>query len=261
VRGAFVDNDHDNDDDHDGDHDDAITHDTLLRGRVRLLQPRHGFRSSLDPILLAGFVEPPFGRFLDLGCATGALAFLLLAKDPAATGVGVEIQPRLAELAARGCEANGFASRFEVLKTDVRSPGLLPARAFDLIATNPPFRPLGTGVLPPLSEKAMANHEVTLALGEWLDIALGGLAFGGRLAVIFPFDREKELRDGLQVRGLFVCRSRAVVPEAGQPPKRVLVEARTQAAREQVEPALIVHHHQSYTEEVRRMLGEDGPGR
>jgi len=248
VREAFVDN-----------NDDGITHDTLLRGRVKLLQPRHGFRSSLDPILLAAFVEPPLGHFLDLGCATGALAFLLLAKDSAATGVGVEIQPRLAALAVRGCDANGFANRFEVLKTDVRSPGLLPARTFDLIAANPPFRPLGTGVLPPLSEKAMANHEVALTLTEWLDIALGALAADGRLAVVFPFDRRKELRAGLQARGLFVRRSRHVVPEAGQPPNRILVEARAGAVEEHMEAPLIVHHNQSYTAEVRRMLGEDGP--
>jgi tRNA1Val (adenine37-N6)-methyltransferase len=247
------------DSDHDDDNDDGITHDTLLRGRVKLLQPRHGFRSSLDPILLAAFVEPPLGRFLDLGCATGALAFLLLAKDPAATGIGVEIQPRLAELAVRGRDANGFADRFDVLKTDVRSPGLLPARAFDLVATNPPFRPLGTGVLPPLSEKAMANHEVTLALTEWLDIALAALATEGRLAVIFPFDRQSELRAGLQARGFFVRRSRSVVPEVGQPPHRILVEARAGAVEELAAPALVVHHNQGYTAEVRRMLGEDSP--
>jgi tRNA1Val (adenine37-N6)-methyltransferase len=255
VRGPFEDNEEDND----ADDDDGITHDTLLRGRVKLLQPRHGFRSSLDPILLASFVATPFGRFLDLGCATGALAFLLLNKDPAATGVGVEIQPRLADLAVRGRDTNGFANRLEVLKADVRSPGLLPARAFDLIATNPPFRPLGTGVLSPLSEKAMANHEVTLALTEWLDIALGALAADGRLAVVFPFDRQKELRAGLQARGLFVRRSRAVVPEAGQPPNRILIEARAGNAEEHIEPPLVVHHNQSYTAEVRRMLGEDSP--
>jgi tRNA1Val (adenine37-N6)-methyltransferase len=245
VRGAF------------GNDDDAITHDTLLRGRVKLLQPRHGFRSSLDPILLAAFIQPPFGRFLDLGCASGALAFLLLAKDPAATGVGVELQPRLAELAVRGRDANGFAQRFEVLKADARSPGLLPAGAFDLVATNPPFRPLGTGVLPPLSEKAMANHEVALTLTEWLDTATRALAAGGRLAAIFPFDRQQELCDGLRARGFFVHRSRAVVPEAGQPPKRILVEARAGAAEEISEPPLVVHHNQRYTAEVRRWLGED----
>ena len=79
-----------------------ITRDTLLRGRVKLLQPRHGFRSSLDPVLLAGFIAPPFGRFLDIGCASGALAFLLLARDQAARGIGIEIQPRLAALAEQG---------------------------------------------------------------------------------------------------------------------------------------------------------------
>ena len=67
---------------------DEITHDTLLRGRVKLLQPRRGFRSSLDPVLLAGFVAPPFGHFLDIGCASGALSFLLLALDASARGVG-----------------------------------------------------------------------------------------------------------------------------------------------------------------------------
>ena len=40
---------------------------------------------SLDPVLLAGFVAPPFGRFLDIGCGAGPLSFLLLARDPEAT--------------------------------------------------------------------------------------------------------------------------------------------------------------------------------
>ena len=129
-----------------------ITRDTLLRGRVKLLQPRHGFRSSLDPVLLAGFIAPPFGHFLDIGCASGVLAFLLLARDPEARGMGVELQPRLAALAEQGAAENGFADRLEVVTGDVRAKGAVPAQAFDLVATNPPFRPVGAFVLPPSSE-------------------------------------------------------------------------------------------------------------
>src|SRR5262245_58152416 len=99
---------------------DDVTCDTLLRGRVKLFQPSRGFRSSLDPVLLAAFIGPPFGRFLDLGCGTGALAFLLLARDPETRGVGVEIQPRLAELVARGLRENGFGTRFEVVTGDAQ---------------------------------------------------------------------------------------------------------------------------------------------
>lgn len=234
-----------------------ITRDTLLRGRVKLLQPKRGFRSSLDPVLLAGFLAPPFGHFLDIGCGSGALSFMLLARDAAAHGVGVEIQLRLAALAEEGRLVNGFADRFEVTTGDVRDRNLVAAAAFDLVATNPPFRPIGTGVLPPLSEKAQANHEVSLALAEWLGVAALALRKGGRLATIFPFDRSEDLRAGLSARGFSVSRFRPVVARAGEMPQRILVEARPGAVEPTTEPPLVVHDQAGYSSEVRRMLGED----
>lgn len=234
-----------------------ITRDTLLRGRVKLIQPRHGFRSSLDPLLLAGFLAPPFGAFLDIGCASGALSFLLLAKDPAAQGVGVEIQPRLAALAEQGRQDNDFGDRFRVLAYDVRDDGAVPAQSFDLVATNPPFRPVGAGVLPPLSEKALANHEVSLALHEWLEVSALALRPTGRLGTVFPYDRWPELSASLAAQGFVVARSRLVVPHQGEAPTRILVEARRLAGETQLEPPLVVHDGAGYSLEVRRMLGED----
>jgi tRNA1Val (adenine37-N6)-methyltransferase len=234
-----------------------ITRDTLLRGRVTLLQPRRGFRSSLDPVLLAGFVAPPFGRFLDIGCASGALSFLLLARDPAARGVGIEIQPRLSGLAEQGRLENGFADRLDIVTGDVRVQNTALAGAFDLVASNPPYRPLRTGVLPPLSEKAVANHEVSLALSQWLDVAALAVHAGGRLATIFPHDRWDELRAALSERGFFVSRFRPVATRAGETPHRVLLEARRNPVALAAEPLLVVHVQSGYSEEVRRMLGED----
>jgi tRNA1(Val) A37 N6-methylase TrmN6 len=234
-----------------------ITRDTLLRGRVKLLQPRDGYRSNLDPVLLAGFLRPPFGRFLDIGCGTGALSFLLLVYDAAATGIGVEIQARLAELAEQGRAENGLAERWQVALGDARKAGVVERDAFALVATNPPFRPVGTGVLPPDTEKALAHHEVTLTLADWLDVAVGALRPAGRLATIFPFARWEELQAGLRARGFSVARSRLVVPRADGSPGRVLVEARQGKAEAQQEPPLVVHDSSGYTVEVRRMLGED----
>jgi tRNA1Val (adenine37-N6)-methyltransferase len=233
---------------------EEITYDTLLRGRVGLYQPAHGFRSSLDPVLLAGFATPPFGRFLDIGCGTGALSFLLLARDPQATGVGVEIQPRLAALAEKGSAHNGFGTRLSVRAGDVRSLGDLGS--FDLVATNPPFRPLGTGVLPPDPERSIAHHEVALTLAGWLAVAEAALAPTGRLCVIFPADRLEELAAGLAVRGLTATRRRFVHPQAGLGPTRVLVEGRRTGTL-QIEPPLVVHESGVFTPEVRRMLGDE----
>jgi tRNA1Val (adenine37-N6)-methyltransferase len=238
---------------------EKVTHDTLLRGRVKLIQPVRGFRSSLDPILLAGFIQAPYGHFLDIGCGTGALSFLLLARDPAATGLGVEIQPRLAGLAARSVEANGFGARFSVMAADIRGIGNVPPATFDLVASNPPFRPLGKGVLPPQTERSLAHHEVALTLTEWLAVAQAALRPDGRLAAIFPADRLDEMRAALAARALAMTRLRMVQAQAGGRANRFCFEAQQSGvvANTVTEAPLIVHEQGKYSAEVRAMLGEE----
>jgi tRNA1Val (adenine37-N6)-methyltransferase len=240
---------------------DAITTDTLLRGRVTLLQPARGFRSSLDPVLLAAFVRPPFGRFVDIGCGTGVVGFLLAATDEAATGVGVEIQPRLASLAAAGVQRNAFGGRIEILQADVRfviGCAPLPHAGFDLVVTNPPYRRVSHGVSSPHPEKAQANHEVTLTLDEWLDAAVRLVRPAGRIAVVYPAERADELVLGLAKRRLVPKRQRLVHPRRDRPASRVLIEAAIGGeGAAPAEPPLVLHDvNGGYTAEVKRMMGE-----
>ncbi|HEY8923201.1 MAG TPA: methyltransferase [Polyangia bacterium] len=238
-----------------------VTIDTLLRGRVTLVQPARGFRSSVDPLLLAAFVRPPFGRFVDIGCGTGALAFALAALDPAATGVAVEIQPRLARLAARGLARNPFADRLAIVEADVRraaGDASLPPASFDLVATNPPFRVVGGGFVSPDGERARAHHEVTLKLAEWLDAAATLVRPGGRVAAVFVAARHAELLAEMRARALAPRRLRFVHARLDEPPSRVLVEA-IRSNREEplvVEEPLPLRGPNGHSEEVRRMLGE-----
>jgi tRNA1Val (adenine37-N6)-methyltransferase len=245
--------------------DDAVTADALLRGRVRLYQPARGARMSLDPVLLAGFVAPPFGRFLDIGCGTGPLSFLLLAGDPAATGLGVELQPRLAALAVRGRADNGWDSRLEIIEGDVRALGqTLGEATFDLVVTNPPYRTPEASPPSPNRERALAHHEIALRLREWVAIAAEVVRPGGRVAAILPAERSRELLQALAENGLRPARTRDVHPHANEPASRLLVEARRGAEVSRVvEPPLIVHEAGGgFTPEVRAMLGEtlDAPG-
>jgi len=240
--------------------DETITSDTLRAGRVRIFQPARGARMSLDPVLLEGFLPPPHGRFLDIGCGTGALSFLLLARDPAARGVGVELQPRLAALAARGRDANGWQPRLDIVVGDVRLPHeRIAAAAFDLIATNPPYRTVTGSRRPPDDERALAHQEIALALGDWVACAARAVRPGGRVAVIFPAERAADLLAALQAQDLVPCRLRPVYPRAGERASRVLVEAERAGRRPLVfEPPLVLHDDggERYTPEVLRLLDE-----
>jgi tRNA1(Val) A37 N6-methylase TrmN6 len=238
----------------------AITVDTLLGGRVTLLQPARGFRASLDPVLLSAFVAPPFGRFLDIGCGTGALSFLLLARDAAAAGVAVELQGSLVALAEQGRARNALGARLDLRAGDVRklAPGLGAAR-YDLVITNPPFRPLAGSQVSPDESRALSNHEIALTLGDWTDVAARLVRPGGRVAAIYPAERALELGAALRARDLAPVRLRFVHPYADRPASRVLVEAeRGGRAPLVVEPSLVVHDDgaERFTPEVRAMLGE-----
>jgi tRNA1Val (adenine37-N6)-methyltransferase len=239
--------------------ENAVTADALLRGRVRLFQPKRGARVSLDPVLLAGFLVPPFGRFLDIGCGTGALAFLLLARDAAATGFAVELQTRLSALAARGRDENGWRERLEIVAGDVRAiAATLGAARFDLVATNPPYRTIEEGLPSPIDERALAHHEIALALPEWLDVAARAVRPGGRVAAILPASRTVDLCVEMRARDLSPVRLRAVHPYADRPASRILVEAERAGRRTlTIEPPLVLHDDGvRYTPEVLRLLGE-----
>jgi tRNA1Val (adenine37-N6)-methyltransferase len=238
--------------------DDAVTADALLCGRVRLYQPARGARMSLDPVLLAGFVTPPFGRFLDIGCGAGPLSFLLLAGDPAASGVGVEIQPRLAALAVRGRDENGWETRLEIIEGDVRALGARVGDAsFDLVVTNPPYRTLDSSPPSPNRERALAHHEIALRLAEWVDVAARAVRPDGRVAAILPMVRSKELTRAMIRRGLRPVRIRHVQAYPDLPASRILLEVQRDPLWLNVEPPLVVHEPGGgFTAEVRRMLGE-----
>jgi len=162
----------------------------------------------------------------------------------------------LAALAEQGAEANGFDNRFHAVTGDVRASGTIEAQAFDLVAINPPFRLVRGGVLSPLSEKALANHEVALALSEWLDVAAAAMRPMDGWPVFSPSIAGTNCAMGFRCA---VLRSSDHARSClrGHGPSRILVEARRGVVEARTEPPLIIHDGAGYSVEVRRMLGED----
>ena len=70
----------------------ALSEDALLGGRVRLRQPKTGYRVAIDPVLLAAAVPASLvDTVLDVGCGVGAASLCLAARVPGCRITGIEM--------------------------------------------------------------------------------------------------------------------------------------------------------------------------
>ena len=97
-----------------------LTDDAALGGRLRLLQPRRGHRFGHDAILLAAATPARTGdRIADLGAGVGTAGLALAARVDGARVTLVEIDARLAALAAENAARNGLAGRVDAVALNV----------------------------------------------------------------------------------------------------------------------------------------------
>lgn len=205
---------------------ETLTEDSLLNGRVRLLQPRDGYRAAIDPVLLAAALGVrPGERVLDLGCGVGAAALCLLARCPEARIEGLEVQEPLAQLARRNAALNDVEGRFAVHAGDAALP---PAGfgGFDHVMTNPPFFERGSGTSAADGSRAMAHEEGGLDLAGWIKAAVKLLRPKGRLTLIHRAERLGDILVGLRGRGVGDVVVVPLWPKADRAAGRVIVSAR-----------------------------------
>lgn len=204
-----------------------VTEDLLLGGRVRLVQPRSGYRAATDPVFLAAAVTAePGQRVLDLGCGAGAASLCLAARVPGVAISGLEIQAEYLEFAARNAALNDVA--LDLHPGDVAAPPkALKQLVFDHVMLNPPFYAQAASASP-VPGRDRANRETGPGLRVWIDCALARLAPRGWLTVINRAERLPDLLTVLRGRAGDI----AVKPLAardGREAKRVILRARKSA--------------------------------
>lgn len=201
-----------------------LTDDGFLGGRMRILQPRLGYRAATDPVLLAAAVPARVGQsVLELGCGAGVAALCLLVRVPSARVTGLERQADYADLARRNADRNALPLTVE--GGDLAAmPAALRAASFDHVIANPPYFPPGGGTSARDSGREAALREAT-PLSVWIDAATRRLAPGGLLTVIHAADRLPDLLAACD-RRLGSLTLLPLAPREGRAATRLILQAR-----------------------------------
>lgn len=206
------------------------TDDTLLGGRVRVRQPRKGYRVGLEAPLLAAFglEEPrkPPRHVVDLGAGVGSVGLCASYFSPKTRVSLVEDEPETARLAAHNVVDNGLAERAAVIPASVADAvEVLGKGVADLVLTNPPWFDEDAGFVPTDERRRRARTLGAAGVTPFLVTGRQLLARGGRLAIAFPAPSLVALLGSLAIAGLVPKRMRFLHGRATANADVVFVEA------------------------------------
>ena len=235
--------------------------DDLLVSGLGIIQAEDAFCFSIDAVLLAHFVTlRPGDSVVDLGTGTGVIPLLMSTREEQSRCIGIELQPEVAERAQRSMLLNQMQDKIEIICGDLRHTArLLPGLRVDLVVSNPPYLPVGTGQVSPMDNRAIARHEVHCRLLDVVRAASRLLGTGGRFAMVHRAERLAEIFSCLEMVALQPKRLRLVYPRLGRDANLVLLECVKDAKTGlSVLPPLVIYDGDDYTEEVRAFYWREG---
>jgi len=227
--------------------------DDLLTKDLKIIQSDEVFSFSLDAVLLARFCSVPLrGRIVDLCSGNGVIPLLLTTRTQAHV-TGVEIQPRLADMASRNVEINGLQERIDIVCGDlVEYPQSAGYGTFDLVTVNPPYLPANSGETKLNPHIAAARHEIYATLSDVASASAKLVKSGGKVAMVHRPARLADIMMELRAVKLEPKRIRFIHPRKNKEANIVLIEAMKDGKPEiRLLPPLIVHEENgAYTQEL-----------
>ena len=186
------------------------------------------FPLGTDSVLLADFTNVRgVKRGIDLGCGSGVLSLLLLARAEGLHMTGLELLEDGAETARDNLRANALETRGEIVCGDIRDArSLFRSGAFDLVVANPPYYPLGSGALPEDPAQAAARGEVSCTLCELCSAAGYLCRSGGRFCLVHKPERLADVFAAMRAHGFEPKRLRLVCADGKASPSLILLEGR-----------------------------------
>lgn len=237
-----------------------FTHDFLLNEKIKIYQPKEGYRASSDSVFLASLVGKlkEGENVLDVGAGTGAISLCLARRFPKNKIVGLEIQPDFVTLANKSAIANKFQN-LTYFEADIRKKNnVLKDTSFDHVLTNPPYYD-GEQCSPNVG-KSIARNMKDFSLKGWLNFCLKCLKPKGWLYLIHRPEALTDILTTLQGKAGNI-KLIALYSKSGQNAKRVMICAqKSSRAPLQILPTFRTHtQNGTFTVAAKAILRDGEP--
>lgn len=215
------------------------TIDDFLGGRVKLKQPKQGYRATSDAILVSAAVQAkPGDNILDVGCGTGVVGLAIAARVPNISLTGLEIQDELATLARENAILN--CQHMTVVEGNLTHKiGDLHGTLFNHVVTNPPFY---TETPARAHPQVQVAYQQSVPLSVWIDFCVKHVRAKGTFTIIHRSESVPEILASIKGR-LGSIKLIPIFQKMGQPPKRVIIQG-IQGSRQpfMIHPGIVIHN-------------------
>lgn len=222
---------------------------------LKIIQHLKGYAFTTDAVLLANTIKAYANeRVCELGAGSGVISLLVSQKTPAKEIVGIEIQPRLADMAARSIKLNELEDRVRIINCDMKEAYTRTEKSFDIVCVNPPYMEYN-GEKEQATEIDICKREVLITLKEVVESASKLLKYGGRFYCIVKSERLTDLISAMRLYKIEPKALTPVQPTLKKDIDTIIVEGRKNGNNgiKLYKPLVICNEDGSYTKEVEEM--------
>ncbi len=198
-----------------------------INDNLSIYQNEGSLAFGTDAYLLSAYIKKqPKAVAAEFGAGSGVISLLIAARGKLGHISAFEVQEKIAALAAKNVEANGFADKIDICSCDIRE---IPAEHFgkyDVIFSNPPYMRVNAGKVSENDADAASRHEVFGTIDDFAKAASKLLKYGGSFTVVYTPDRLPALVSALKNAKLEPKRMTLVYPTTGHNPSILLIEAK-----------------------------------
>lgn len=228
-------------------------------GNIGIYQAPEEFCYGVDAVLLADFAangakRKKNCRIMDLGTGTGIVPLILSHKTDAVYIGALELQDNSFALVQKNISANHLEDRVFGFHGDVSSFEVKESmkESFDIVTTNPPYFIGGGGIESRNQAKAIARHEISAGLDDFVRLASKLLKDRGDFYMVHRPNRLVDICETCRKYKLEPKELRFVSGKPMEKPNILLIHCVKYGNAElRILPPLAVHNEDgSYTGEI-----------